>query len=534
MSRRIAAVLGLVAAVLAFAGLACAQGKVLTILHVNDTHSALFPIDPASSGGISRVTRLIQGARARHRNVLALHAGDAFVGGFEFNKYLGYPELKIMEGYYDAMALGNHEFDLGLDALAGVLAGALGDSGPIALPILCANFDASGTPLAGIVRTRLVKMAGAVKVGITAVVNRDQQSYSPAVFARLTDPYEAAGREAAALAAEGCEFVICLSHLGLLADRLGLSQVPGIDIIVGGHSHDALQRPLKVNGKIIVQAGEFGKLLGELSVRREGTVVKVVESGLKWVTPLVADNPALTERLAVLREGIVQDPRFGAVFTEKVAYAPETIKKTWPLNGARRDTGVGNLVADAMLAGVQGAGMPATIALEASGYTASPIYNGKVTGNDILRAIPYGYDPASGLGFKVHSMLLAGAQLLAGLEYSVSLVEYTNDLCLQPSGLTFAYDSSKPAAPLGSLSRIDAASVMIGGVPVDPNAVYWVVVNEQLYNMLVSLGMTPFGHVETGLLEYNLVKDYVAAKGTVRSVSQGRVVDRKYLASGSK
>ena len=86
----------------------------LTILHTNDTHSTLFPFGPLDDwGGIARMSEKIKELRSKSENVLVLNAGDVFVGTFEFNKYLGYPELKIMEGLYDAMCLGNHEFDLG-------------------------------------------------------------------------------------------------------------------------------------------------------------------------------------------------------------------------------------------------------------------------------------------------------------------------------------------------------------------------------------------------------------------------------------
>ena len=82
-----------------------------------------------------------------------------------------------------------------------------------------------------------------------------------------------------------------------------------------------------------------------------------------------------------------------------------------------------------------------------------------------MRAVPYGYHSASGLGFKVVVVPLPGELLLGLLEYSVSMIEATSDLCLQPSGLTFAYDSSKPAAPFGSLSRMDPFSVRLNGDP---------------------------------------------------------------------
>ncbi len=92
---------------------------------------------------------------------------------------------------------------------------------------------------------------------------------------------------------------------------------------------------------------------------------------------------------------------------------------------------------------------PADIALEALGYTAAGIPAGKVVGNDIMKALPYGYDPASGLGFKIDTVLLAGLQILAGLEFSVSVAEYTDEMAMQPCGLTFEYDSSKdPMDPM--------------------------------------------------------------------------------------
>ncbi len=150
MLRTVGKAFGILVLVLGLSALGPAQTKTLTILHTNDTHSALLPFghpsmpgpfgDIASdrgpgscgratlvreSGGIARMATLIKRARMREKNVLALNAGDVFVGSFEFNKYLGYPELKIMEGLYDAMALGNHEFDLGLDVLAGVVSGQI-------------------------------------------------------------------------------------------------------------------------------------------------------------------------------------------------------------------------------------------------------------------------------------------------------------------------------------------------------------------------------------------------------------------------
>jgi hypothetical protein len=99
---------------------------------------------------------------------------------------------------------------------------------------------------------------------------------------------------------------------------------------------------------------------------------------------------------------------------------------------------------------------------------------------------------------------------------------------MQTSGLTFKYDSSKPAAQLGSLSRLDPASVFINGKPVNPAGFYWVAFNEQLYNTLVSLGLTPFAKKDTGLFEYALVRDFMQSLGDLEYVADGRVIDTAF------
>ena len=106
-------------------------------------------------------------------------------------------------------------------------------------------------------------------------MNYDALNYSPEVYGMLSDPLAAAAAQVAELRSEGCAVVICLSHLGKDWDVQGLTAVPGIDVIVGGHSHDALARPIVVGNKIIVQAGEFGTHLGELKVSVSGGVVSL-------------------------------------------------------------------------------------------------------------------------------------------------------------------------------------------------------------------------------------------------------------------
>jgi hypothetical protein len=174
------------------------------------------------------------------------------------------------------------------------------------------------------------------------------------------------------------------------------------------------------------------------------------------------------------------------------------------------------------------------VAFEANGYISHRIYEGKVVGNDILRAVPYGYDPVSGLGSKITVALLAGAQILAGLEFSTMMVEYTDELSLQVSGMSFAYDSSKPAVTeeelfQGMISRLDPASIRIENQPINPEGLYWVVLDELLLDFLTSLNLNPFATVETGMFLYDVVKSYMEKLKVLRYESEGRIVDTALL-----
>ncbi len=516
-----------------------AEKITLTILHTNDTHSTLFPYGPRDSwGGIARVSSLVKELRAERPNALVLNSGDVFVGTFEFNKYLGYPELKIMEELYDGICLGNHEFDLGLETLFGVLSGQIAGGPPVSLPILCANVNLEGIPLLkNFVKPYTVKEIGGLRVGLVGVVNTDALNYSPGVLELLTDPFDAAGNAAYMLRTfEQADIVVCLSHLGKDYDALGLSQVPGIDIIVGGHSHDALFEPILAAGKIIVQAGEYGHYLGELTVEFDGSQVDLVSHKLHPVDRRVRQDPAVRPTLNILRDGIVLDPRFGPVYSRHIATARWDLEEDWDLTRPERDTPLGNLVADAIRTAVEREGFPVDFALEANGYIGYKIHQGKVVGSDILKSVPYGYDQVSGLGFKIDVVMLAGLQILAGLEFSVSMVEFTDSASMQASGLTFEYDSSKdPMDPeqlifnmmngIPEWGRVDPFSIKVNGDPINFAGTYWIALSEQLHTFLLINDLIPFAEMQTGLLEYKVVRDYMSELNFLEYGIEGRIID---------
>lgn len=572
MKKKAGKVLGVLALAAAISVPGLAQTKVLTILHANDTHSAMLPFthqpypspfawlwpdhrkgrpDPFRGpggfdrdyAGIARMATLIKHLKTTKPNVLALHAGDVFVGSFMFNKFLGYPELKIMEGLYDAMVLGNHEFDLGMDTLAGVLSGLIAGGTPVTVPMLLANYDLDGHALAGLTQPTIILTIDGVKVGVIGIGNEDPVNFSAEVIARFSnDPYTVAGIQAGALRAAGCQVVICLSHLGKLLDLEGLSQVPGVDIIVGGHTHDLFRRAILRNGKIIVQAGSHGRWLGELRIAvdpRGG--VKFLGWRAHELVKSVRPDPEVQARLDYLQGLVEADPRFGLVFTEPVGYAVRNVDNDWPAVGPFRDTALGNLVSDAMKSALLAAPSvpPVHCVLDPAGYTEFGIPAGKIVGNDVLRAVPYGYDPASGLGFKLVVVPLDGRTILGLLEYTLASIEYTTSLAVQPSGMTFAYDSSKPpATALGQISRLDPMSVKIGDeyVAMNQEKIYFIGMTDQVFNFLSALTggqiSTKFEPIPP-VFEYNAVRDFVQSLRFVNYVSEGRVLDTAAVAARS-
>jgi len=545
MKRQIGRTLAVLALVLGLAVMGLAQPRTLTILHTNDSHSALLPMShqpyptpftwlwpdhrmgwldefrgprgfDRGYAGIARMSTLIKNLKRGKTNVLALHAGDVFVGSFEFNTYLGYPELKIMEGLYDAMSLGNHEFDLTMDTLAGVISGMIAGGPPVTLPLLNANFNLDGHPLSAMIQKSIIKEIDGVKVGIFGLLNEDPFNYGAEMIPRLSgDINHVANMQVSSLESAGCQVIICLSHLGTSGDLELADDVAGIDVIIGGHSHEEFRKAVVRGGKIIVQAGSHNRDLGELAVKLQpdGTV-KLLKWKLHQVDTNVRPDPLLEPRLDALREGVVA--RFGPVYTKTVATAFRNISHEWPSTGQYRDAPLGNLVTDAMRYAVKAVpGLPPVdCAFDALGYTEFGIPAGRVVGNDILRAVPYGYDPATGLGFKLVIVPMPGQLVLGGLDFAVA-----NSLYAQVSGLTYAYHSG--------IGHVVPETVMINGEQVAANQgkIYFVLMTEGIFGFLNTLAQGQLEAYPTGISEYTAVHDYMKSLGFVFYKSEGRVLD---------
>ena len=249
---------------------ACTPQDHLTILHTNDTHSQVEP-KSNNTGGYARRMGLITEERKKDSNLLLVDAGDFCQGTPYFNFYHGRVEIDAMNRMgYDAVTLGNHEFDNGLDTLAEVLKTAR-------FPIVCANYDFSGTALEGIVKRSTIIRRGGLKIGIFGLgcdpkgIISDK-NFEPALY---LEPYSVAQEMANELRDANCDLVVCLSHLGTygkadedVCDVSLAKRTRGIDVIVGGHTHklyDNLRVPNLDGDSIpLCQMGKSGAFLGKI------------------------------------------------------------------------------------------------------------------------------------------------------------------------------------------------------------------------------------------------------------------------------
>ena len=250
----------------------------LVILHTNDTHSQVEPTEKSTlktsdMGGYARRMGLIQKIRNEEPKVLLLDAGDFSQGTPYFNFFNGRIEVDALNKMkYDAVTLGNHEFDNGIDTLAVILQNAK-------FPIVSSNYDVKNTPLKDFIEPYLVLKRFGLRIGIMALNVQPksliiESNYRGMVF---TDPVKVANEMATYLKKnKKCDLVICLSHLGsdAMAKEVNDFQVAretrNIDVIIGGHSHTMLENTTETNldGRkvVIAQMGKSGLYLGRIEL----------------------------------------------------------------------------------------------------------------------------------------------------------------------------------------------------------------------------------------------------------------------------
>ncbi len=431
---------------LIFATFAHGQQAEIRILHVNDFHGFAEPYKPLGSdellGGISYLAAKANELR-KEKSSFLLAAGDMIQGNNWANLFYGESVIRWMnEMRFDAMVVGNHEFDFG----QGVLKKRISEAG---FPILGANVVGLSS-----LKPYILKELQGVRIAIIGVTTEDTPiSTHPknVMGLKFLSPVDTVEKYVKELRGQS-DVVIVLSHIGYSVDRALAEKVQGIDVIVGGHSHTKIDEPVKVGSTIIVQAWEHGKALGVLDLTVEGGKVVRFRGRLEEIKPEKGKGDRATAALVERYK-----KRVDAVLNEKVGTAVVDLDGE---NVRRRETNLGNFISDVMRS-VSGA--EATL-INGGGIRAS-IKKGTIRVKDVYSVLPFDN--------YIVAIKLTGNEIREALEHGVSGVEGGEGRFPQVSGITFEYSPSEKRG-----SRIKA--IFVEGKPIDPDQEYIVATNDFL------------------------------------------------------
>ncbi len=450
-----------------------------TILYTNDEHGALIPHSSAvdfhpyrknpAIGGYARLASAVEKVekeKAGLNEPVLLFSGGDFIGGTAYSWLvpLGYaPELSIKQKIgYDAVVIGNHEYDYGPDVLAGYLKEAGYPGAHARTAVLASNtVPPPDHPLARddlYLENYILELENGLKVGLFGLIGEDAVAVTtanePVEFA---EQHQAARRMVEQLERQGADLVIALTHSGVDEDRDLAADVEGIDIIIGGHCHTALYEPVVENETIIVQAGAhleymgwldlaYNSSTGSLSVQnREAEVPFLIK--LDHTVPVDPEIDKAIESYTDILNAYIKEKTGGRFkdILDPVAFSDFKIPDYPPL----QETPMGNLVTDAMrIVTADRSEHDPDFAVQANGVirgsimpATMPHSYGMICFYDLVELVGLGKGEDGSAGYPLVAVYLTGDEIMGILEVAVLLEEVMgNTYFLQFSGLRYDYN----------------------------------------------------------------------------------------------
>jgi len=531
--------------------LAPSAAVTVTILHTNDVHGHVdeynrdhSACNPASAtdciGGAARLATQIEEIRGANPNVLLVDAGDQFQGTLYYSLFKADIVTVTMNALgYDAMAVGNHEFDDGPDELARLIDGA-------DFPVLSANIDASASAaLSGKIAASTVVTRGGERFGIVGLTTPETENISsPGSDVVFNDPATSLQAAVNALTAQGVDKIIALTHLGYDED-LALAQViTGVDVIVGGHSHtfvytptdpisfsppqypkyDPLQPagpyPTKVsdldgNPVLVVSDYQWGTFLGKLDVAFDANGLVSSYSG----NPIYMANTVTQS--ATIVDIITPTYKVPVQAIMNTAIGTTTVDLPLTVGGNRicrvRECLLGDLVADALLWKINSIDPSDQyqIAFQNGGGLRTSIVSGSVSIGNVIEVLPFGN--------AIATFEMTGTKIIEALENGVSRYPAYDGRFPQVAGLRYYWTPS-----LAPGSRIISVQVFDGSeyVPLDPDAVYKVASNDFMrqggdgYTVFRDFAIDPYDY---GPALDEALKEYFETFSPVTPEIEGRI-----------
>jgi 5'-nucleotidase/UDP-sugar diphosphatase len=501
----------------------------LTILHTSENHGHWDPVEVSkiSQGGIARRATLVKKVRAEVANTLLLDSGDISQGTLYFTQYRGSEgrDLYNLLGY-DAVVTGNHEYDVGPKLLAdNFLNGAQ-------FSVVVANIDFSGEPLlAGKIPPFVIKTVGGKKVGIFGLVTDEVTiTSSPGPNVIMKDTTQSAREAVAELSRQGVNKIILLSHLGFPSDQDLAARVPGIDVIVSGHTDTLMGDPTKLDPSLgepdypfpvvvnapdgsqtlIVHAFTWGRLVGRLNlVFNSYGEIQSWNGEPIFIDENITDDFEVTQKLAELAKPL------GGLTKQVIG------STTINLDGRRttvrnQESNLGNMVADAMLWSTRQD--KTEIAIANGGGIRASIDSGNISYSQVLEVLPFGN--------RLVQVDLIGAEILAALENGVSEIkanpEESGGRFPQVAGIKFSADLTKPVG--SRVTEVLIGNATSGYIPLDKAAVYRLVTLDFIFGGGDGYTMFKNGQNVRGrdVPQEMAVIDYIKAHSPVSPKVEGR------------
>lgn len=488
----------------------------ITVLHTNDLHARAEPasISRKPFGGYARQATLIKKLRAENHNTLLLNGGDTFQGTLYFNVYEGLADAAFMNAVgYQAMAVGNHEFDRGPVPLGAFAKAAK-------FPLLAANIDVSAEPaLAGLIKASTIIEVGGQKVGVVGAITPDAPTItSPGPNVKFLPITESVQKAVDELSAQGIDKIFLVSHVGLGGERDLARNVKGLDLIVGGHSHTLLGSgafptgfpnpagpyPIVVENAsgskcLIVSSWEWGKVFGRIKVDFDGhgRIERWSDNAPIVVDESIPEDSDVASMIAAFRKPIesLQNQEIGSTETGL------------PRSGDRGPGNVmANVITDAMLEATKGQGSVAAF-MNAGGVRAG-LDVGKITYGQAITVQPFNNT--------LVILELSGAELRAALEHGAAV---GGGLLFPSKGTSYLIDSSRPAG-----SRV--SEVVVAGQLLDLSKTYRLTFNSftasggDAHEVLKNAKGT---RIDTGFLDIDALVAYIRANTPVNRTLEGRV-----------
>lgn len=468
-----------------------------TILHTGDIHGHLEAFKPRGAteaiGGISRIASLVTEIREAQPNTILLDAGDTIHGTNIANLTFGESVIAAMnEIGYDAMVVGNHDFNYKLDILEKRAEQAN-------FPILAANVRFKNGEAVPFLKPYTIIEKEGVKIGVIGVVT----TYTPVVThpdnvadLEFLDPIKVT-REIVEKLEDKVDTIVLLAHIGTEEEKRLFDSISGITISVSAHTHEE-RHEVNEDGVILVDSGAYGTVLGRLDVALKNEEITNHRHQFIAIDSTIANCEKVEKVLNPFREKL--DDKLSAVIGET----------TILLDGERanvrsRETNMGNLVADVLRQETD-----ADIAIQNGGGIRANIEVGKITLDQIFTVLPFDN--------YIVSLELTGEQIWQALENGLRYYPKLSGRFPQVSGMSYAFDPSKPAG-----ERI--IEVKIGGKVIDLAKTYKVATNCFMagggdgYAMMKDARML----IETGTFMRDAVADYIRQQGIINPQTEGRI-----------